>query len=83
MERILTLKGLNNALRKKSNAKKAIVVDSNTYNYCLSVLLSKVDALHEAMILEIGVGEKNKTIDTYMSIVKELAEEGKNDFNRR
>lgn len=76
MERILTLKGLNNALRKKPNAKKAIVVDSNTYNYCLSVLLSKVDALHEAMILEIGVGEKNKTIDTYMSIVKELAKEG-------
>lgn len=76
MEKILTLKGLNNALRKKPNAKKAIVVDSNTYNYCLSVLLSKVDALHEAMILEIGVGEKNKTIDTYMSIVKELAKEG-------
>ncbi len=76
MERILTLKGLNNVLTRKPNEKKVIVLDSNTYKYCLPILLSKVNALHEATILEIGVGERNKTIDTYMSIVKGLVEEG-------
>lgn len=51
------------------NSKKFILIDDNTYNYCLAELIEEVDALNGAEILEIESSEKTKSLE----IVQELA----------
>lgn len=45
-----------------------ILTDENTYAHCLSLLITEVEALQEAELLEIESGEESKTLD----IAKEL-----------
>lgn len=45
------------------DAKYFIVVDENTYNCCLPMLVGKVDALERAEFFEVPVGEEAKSLE--------------------
>jgi len=55
---------LNRILKGKafSDARFFIIVDENSYNNCLTRLVSQVDALQEAEFIEVPVGEECKDI---------------------
>lgn len=59
---------LQKYLSKKPNSKKFILLDENTYNYCLPILIENVEQLYGAEILEIESGEQSKTL----SIIENL-----------
>lgn len=61
---------LQDFLSKKPNSKKFILVDENTYKYCLPILIDSVEELYGAEILEIESGEKSKSL----SIVENLCQ---------
>lgn len=50
-----------------------ILVDENTYQHCLPILLEQVQTLRRAIIIKIESGEQNKTIETCIKIWEELA----------
>ena len=64
--RTSALSSLNRLLRnnRHQGAKYFILLDENTYNQCLPLLISHVSALEEAELLEVPVGEEAKTIET-------------------
>ncbi len=51
-----------------------IIVDNNTYNYCLPTLLINIPRLSEAIIVEVSSGELNKNINSTIEIWKSLSE---------
>lgn len=57
-----------------SDAKLFILVDENTVKFCLPSLISKVSALSEAEILEIGVGEESKSLEISAQLWSVLSE---------
>lgn len=57
-----------------SDAKLFILVDENTVKFCLPSLISKVSALSEAEILEIGVGEESKSVEISAQLWSVLSE---------
>lgn len=65
---------LNTILNDFENQKIFILVDENTMNHCLPVLIPKVPLLQDAEIIEIESGEENKTIDICYQIWRTLAE---------
>jgi len=69
---------LNNYLNKNAACWTSIyvLVDSNTYNYCLPELLEHVDLLQDAEILEIEPGESNKTIEIATGLWQTLSDTG-------
>ena len=70
MEKLIDFSGLNNILRRKKHSQKIIILDSNTYDNCLATLISEVDSLCDAQIIEIEPGEENKTLETYTNIIQ-------------
>jgi len=52
----------------------AIIVDNNTFDYCLPTLLNILPKLSEANIIKVSVGELNKNINTAVEIWKRLSE---------
>ena len=55
-------------------SKYVIICDSNTYEHCLPLLLSKVPALNGVDILEIPPGEQSKNIHTAQHLWAQLVE---------
>ncbi|MGE5318140.1 MAG: 3-dehydroquinate synthase [Chloroflexota bacterium] len=55
-----------------------ILVDDNTSNHCLPILVSKIPLLEEACTIVIKPGEDHKTIQTCEFIWSELARHGAN-----
>jgi 3-dehydroquinate synthase len=76
MEKIINFEGLNRALRRKKQAEKIIILDSNTYDHCLATLIGEVESLCDAQIIEIEPGEENKTLETYTTVIQTLIEQG-------
>jgi len=54
---------LNEYLRPYRNNKIFILVDENSLKHCVSELISQIDVLHNAEILEMDSGEENKTLE--------------------
>ena len=65
---------LNEYLRPYRNSKIFILVDENTLKYCVAELITQIEILKNAEILEIDSGEENKTIDVCSQLWKTLAE---------
>ncbi|MFA5299731.1 MAG: 3-dehydroquinate synthase, partial [Lutibacter sp.] len=53
-----------------------ILVDQNTNNYCLSILLEALETVAEIEIIEIEAGEENKNLDTCTGVWNALTELG-------
>ncbi len=74
--RTSALSQLNRILHTKAyaNANYFILVDENTCNHCLSLLISKVEALQESEFLEIESGEINKSLEIASQLWQALLE---------
>ena len=57
-----------------SGVKLFILVDENTLKFCLSTLISRVSALSEAEVIEIGYGEESKSVEVSSQIWSVLSE---------
>lgn len=68
------LSKLNDRLLKTDYSKFFILVDENTLQYCITELITNVELLQDAEIIEINSGEENKTIDICYQIWKTLAD---------
>lgn len=77
-ERLSALSVLNRMLlgRSYKDARCFIVLDENTYNHCLPLLISKVSALEKAEFFEVPVGEEAKTIEVANQLWGALLESG-------
>ncbi|WP_109300737.1 3-dehydroquinate synthase [Aquimarina sp. AU474] len=65
---------LNSYLEKSNHSKIFILVDSNTHEYCLSLLMSKIETEYDTEVIEIEPGEIHKNIETCSGIWNALAE---------
>ena len=74
--RISSLIRLNRVLSKPEydGCRFFIVVDENTYNYCLPALISQVERLQEAEFFEVPVGEACKELDIASQLWQTLLE---------
>jgi len=57
-----------------SGAKLFILVDENTLKFCLPALISKVSALGDAEVIEIGAGEESKSVEVCTQLWSVLSE---------
>jgi len=57
-----------------SGVKLFILVDENTLKFCLPTLISKVSALSEAEVIEIGAGEESKSVEVSAQLWSVLSE---------
>jgi len=64
---------LNNQLNKKQYSKVFILVDENTLQHCVTELITNVELLQSAEIIEINSGEENKTIEICYQLWSTLA----------
>ncbi len=71
---------LNAYLEKANHSKIAILVDSNTHEYCLSLLMSTIEKEYDIEVIEIEPGEIHKNIETCSGIWNALSELG---FDRK
>src|SRR5215831_15537915 len=67
--------GLTDFLKKKSYSAYFILVDDNTANHCLPILLKQQRSLHEAEVIEIFSGEEYKNIETVERVWEKLSEQ--------
>jgi 3-dehydroquinate synthase len=51
------------------NAKKLILVDENTHEYCLDALITQFDELTDAEVFLLPCGEENKVLRSLFSSV--------------
>ena len=58
------------------NAKYTILLDENTFQYCLPFLVSQVEALQEAEFVEVPVGEECKSLEVAAQVWQTLMESG-------
>ena len=65
---------LNQHIEKNNFSKIFILVDENTHQYCLPILLEKLETKLTIEIIEIESGEINKTIDTCVGVWNTLSE---------
>lgn len=68
--------GINKHFKENIYSKIFILVDENTHNHCLPIFLSRFETSLEIEIIEIESGEKNKTIETCISVWNVLSELG-------
>ena len=73
-----SLSRLNRLLSNKSfdNAHFFILLDENTYNNCLPLVISKMERLQEAEFMEVPVGEECKDIAIATQLWQTLLESG-------
>lgn len=76
------LTALNVELQKDvwSGAKYVILLDENTFQYCLPMLISQVEVLQEAEFIEVPVGEECKSLEVAAQVWQTLLE-GEADRN--
>ena len=67
---------LNSYLEKANHSKICILVDNNTHEHCLSLLMSKIEKEYDIEIIEIESGEIHKNIETCSGIWNALSELG-------
>lgn len=67
---------LDDLLKSKryTGCRKFIMVDENTVNHCLPVLLAKTEELADAEIIETESGEKNKSLDICYQLWSAMSE---------
>jgi len=58
------------------DAQKFIIVDANTYENCIPLLISRVEALEGASFFEVPVGEEAKSIEVAGQLWQALLESG-------
>lgn len=68
------LKVLQEYLRPYQSSQIYILVDENTLEHCVTTLISSINILHYAEIIEINSGEENKIIDICYQIWLTLAD---------
>ncbi len=76
------LRALQRELSKKEwqNAKYTILLDENTFQHCLPLLVSSVEPLQEAEFIEVPVGEECKSLEIAVQVWQTLME-GEADRN--
>lgn len=67
---------LTGFLSGRSYSKMFLLVDENTQKHCMPELVSRVEALQDAEILEIESGEENKSIEVCVQLWTALSELG-------
>ena len=72
------LSGLNRALADDSweGAKFVIMVDGNTFEHCLPLLIGRVERLQEAEFIEVPIGEEAKCLEVAAQVWQTLLEGG-------
>lgn len=65
---------LNSFIKKSTYSSYFILCDENSLQHCLPILISKVNALAEAHIIEMESGESNKTLEVAANIWQTLLE---------
>lgn len=68
------LKVLQECLRPYQSSHIYILVDENTLEHCTTQLISSIEYLHDAEIIEINSGEENKVLDICYQIWLTLSE---------
>jgi len=76
------LRALGRELAKEEwrDAKYTILLDENTFQHCLPLLISQVEALQEAEFIEVPVGEECKSLEVAAQVWQTLME-GEADRN--
>ncbi len=76
------LRALQRELSKEEwqNAKYTILLDENTFQHCLPLLVSSVEPLQEAEFIEVPVGEECKSLEIAVQVWQTLME-GEADRN--
>ena len=76
------LRALSRELAKEEwrDAKYTILLDENTFQHCLPLLISQVEALQEAEFIEVPVGEECKSLEVAAQVWQTLME-GETDRN--
>ena len=76
------LRALGRELAKEEwrDAKYTILLDENTFQHCLPLLISQVEALQEAEFIEVPVGEECKSLEVAVQVWQTLME-GETDRN--
>jgi 3-dehydroquinate synthase len=69
-----SLSHLNEFLNGKTYSKYFIIVDENTSEHCLPTILTNIDCLAEAEVIEIESGEDNKTIEIVTQVWYAMSE---------
>ncbi|WP_108869081.1 3-dehydroquinate synthase [Aquimarina aquimarini] len=67
---------LNTYLAEANHSKICILVDNNTHEYCLSLLMSKIEKEYDIEVIEIESGEIHKNIETCSGVWNVLSELG-------
>jgi len=67
---------LNSYLQKEKFSKIFILVDTNTHEHCLPLLMSQLETEIAFEIIEIEVGEQHKSIETCVGVWNALSELG-------
>lgn len=67
---------LNTYLSTANHSKICILVDSNTHEHCLSLLMSSIEGEYDIEVIEIESGEIHKNIETCSGIWNALSELG-------
>lgn len=62
-------------LHRKQYSTHFILVDENTGNHCLPVLLREMPRLHDASVIEIFAGESFKNIESVQQVWEQLTEQ--------
>ncbi len=57
-----------------TSARKVILVDENTHEYCLEYLLTHFEALQEAEVMLLPAGEENKVMEVCFQVWEALSE---------
>ncbi len=65
---------LQEYLRPYESSQIYILVDENTLTHCVTELISNIEVLHDAEIIEINSGEENKVLDICYQIWLTLSE---------
>ncbi|MGV3631064.1 MAG: 3-dehydroquinate synthase [Bacteroidota bacterium] len=72
---LLTASSFPKILEKEyASAKKIILVDENTHEYCLEYLLTHFEALQDAEIMLLPCGEENKVMEVCFQVWEALSE---------
>jgi len=72
----LAFAALNTHLEEAAYSKVFILVDENTHEHCLSILLTAIEQEYDFEIIEIESGEENKNIETCTQVWNVLSELG-------
>ncbi len=72
------LAGLGRELMKPEwyDARYTIILDENTFQHCLPMLISEVEALQESEFIEVPVGEECKSLEVAAQVWQTLLESG-------